>query len=106
KQRTIHLEVMPDYLAVGSNADWVRVPMNPYTAQRIADAFGCQLPTTRIADEVWRSATVKLVPLPLSVDRDAPATFAKHHALIEAQRAGEPLGKLVAGAKKDVVVTN
>jgi hypothetical protein len=104
--RTATIDVMPDYLAVGSDADWVRVPMNPYTAQRVADAFGCQLPTRKIADAVAKAAGVKLVPLPLSIDREAPATFAKHHALIEAQRTGEPLGKLVGGVKKDVVVTN
>ena len=80
--------------------------MNPYTAQRVADAFGCQLPTRKVANEVARAATVKLMPLPLTIDREAPATFAKHNALIEAQRAGEPLGKLVSGVKKDVVVTN
>jgi hypothetical protein len=104
--RTATIEVMPDYLAVGSDADWVRVPMNPYTAQRVADAFGCQLPTRKIADAAAKAAVVKLVPLPLSIDREAPATFAKHHALIEAQHAGEPLGNLVSGVKKDVVVTN
>jgi hypothetical protein len=104
--RTATIEVMPDYLAVGSDADRVRVPMNPYTAQRVADAFGCQLPTRKIVDAVAKAASVKLVPLPLSIDREAPATFEKHHALIEAQRAGEPLGKLIGGVKKDVVVTN
>jgi hypothetical protein len=97
---TATIEVMPDYLAIGSDADWVRVPMNPYTAQRVADAFGCQLPTRKIADVVAKAAAVKLVPLPLSIDREAPATFAKHHALIEAQRAGESLGKLVGGSRR------
>jgi hypothetical protein len=106
KSHTAVIDVMPDYLAVGSDTDWVRVPMNPYTAQRIADAFGCQLPTRKMANEIARSAAVKLIPLPLSIDREAPHTFAKHHALIEVQRAGEPLGKLVDGVKKDVVVTN
>ena len=44
KYHTANYEVMPDYLAVGSDADFVRVPMSPLTAQRIADIFGCALP--------------------------------------------------------------
>jgi hypothetical protein len=42
----------------------------------------------------------------LSENREAPATFLRHHALIEEQREGKKLGELVAGIKKDVVVTN
>src|SRR5262245_9451451 len=50
------IEIMPDYLAVGSDADFVRIPMTPMTAQRIADAFGCALPTRKISDEVYKNA--------------------------------------------------
>jgi hypothetical protein len=106
KGHTATFEVMPDYLAVGSDADFVRVPMTPMTAARIADAFGCALPTRKVVDEVYRAATVKLDPKPLTEDREAAATFLRHNALIEEQRAGRKLGELVAGIKKDVVVTN
>jgi hypothetical protein len=99
-------EVMPDYLAVGTDADFIRLPMTPMTAQRIADAFGCSLPTRKIVDEVYRQASVKLEPLPLTDQREAVATFALHHDLIEKQRTGKELGALVVGTKKDVVVTN
>ena len=47
KEQAAVLEVMPDYLAIGSDADFVRVPMTPMTAARIADAFGCSLPDTQ-----------------------------------------------------------
>lgn len=103
---TAVFEVMPDYLAVGSDADFVRVPMTPQTAARIADAFGCALPTRKVVDDVYRAATVKLDPKPLTKEREAAATFARHNALIEEQRAGRPLGELVAGVKKDVVISN
>jgi hypothetical protein len=106
KEHTATYEVMPDYLAVGSNADFVRVPMSPLTAQRIADAFGCTLPTRKIADDVYKQAAVKLAPIPLTEGREAVETFMKHNDLIEKQRAGKELGQLVAGIKKDVVVTN
>ncbi|HEX4607336.1 MAG TPA: hypothetical protein VH092_03945, partial [Urbifossiella sp.] len=106
KEHIAVIEVMPDYLAVGSDTDFVRVPMTPQTAARIADAFGCTLPTRKVVDEVYRAAAVKLEPKPMVVDRESPTTFLRHNALIEEQRAGHPLGALVAGVKKDIVVTN
>jgi hypothetical protein len=106
KEHSIRYDVAPDYLAIGSDADFVRMPMTPATAARIADAFGCALPTRKIVDDVYRNAALKLAPKPLTMDREAPSTFLQHHRLIEEQRAGHPLGELIAGIKKDVVVTN
>src|SRR5262249_23857811 len=106
KEHTATIEVMPDYLAVGSDADFVRTPMTPTTAAKIADAFGCALPTRKIVDDIYKTAAVKLEPKPLTKDREAPETFLQHHLLIEEQRKNSPLGELVAGIKKDVVVTN
>ncbi len=106
KEHTATIEVMPDYLAIGSDSDFVRAPMTPMTAARIADVFGCALPTRRIVDEVYRTAQVKLEPRPLTRDRESATTFLEHNRIIEAQRAGKNLGDLVAGIKKDVVVTN
>lgn len=106
KDRTGVMEVMPDYLAVGGDADFVRVPMTPMTAMRVADVFGCALPTRKMVDDIHRAAAVKLEPKPLTKDREAPATFLEHNVLIEQQREGRKLGELVSGVKKDVVVSN
>jgi hypothetical protein len=106
KEHVAVIEVMPDYLAVGSDTDFVRVPMTPQTAARIADAFGCALPTRKIVDEVYRASAVKLEPKPLTEARESPATFLRHNAIVEEQRRGKKLGELVAGVKKDVVVSN
>jgi hypothetical protein len=100
------VDVMADYLALGSDTDFVRVPMTPQSAQRVADAFGCALPTRKLVDEVYRNSTVKLEPIPLTEAREATETFAHHNGLIEKQRDGKALGALVAGIKKDLVVTN
>lgn len=105
-KHTAQVEVMSDYLAVGSDADFVRVPINPLTAQRVADAFGCALPTRKVVDAAYREAAVKLEPRPLTEAREAVTTFVRHHGIIEGQRAGRELGLLVAGIKKDVIVTN
>ncbi len=99
-------EVSPDYLSIGSDDDFVRVPMTPMAAQAVADAFGCTLPTRKMVNDIYDQAPVKLAPLPLTEDRQAVTSFLQHNGLIEWQRQGQPLGELVAGIKKDIVVTN
>jgi hypothetical protein len=102
----IVFEVMPDYLAVGSDEDFVRMPMTPASAMMIAEGFGFSLTTTKIADAIYEQSDLKLEPKPLTENRDAVLTFVQHNAIIEQQRAGKKLGLLVAGIKKDVVITN
>jgi hypothetical protein len=104
--RTIAYEVMPDYLAIGSDEDFVRMPMNPYTAQAFCDAFGFVLPTRKMVNDIWQASSVRVDPHPLTVEREAPATFHQHHRIIEEQLAGARRGALVGGIKKDVVVSN
>lgn len=99
------LVVMPDYLAIGGDDDFVRMPMTPQTAQRIADLFGCTLPTRKMVDAIDAQAELHLEPRPLTIDREAVKTFAEHNAIIEGQRAGQRLGLLTIGIKKDVVLT-
>jgi hypothetical protein len=103
---TAAYDVAPDYLAIGSDEDFVRVPVTPMTAQAVADAFGCTLPTRKMVDDIYSQAEVKLAPLPLTEERTAVVTFLQHNGLIEWQRQDKPLGALVAGIKKDVVITN
>jgi hypothetical protein len=106
--RTATYRVTPDYLAIGSNDDFVRMPMMPDTAQAIADAFGCLLPTRRMVNDIWTDAAVKLAPFPISpavTDITQVSTFWQHNVSVEAQRASYPLGPLVGGIKKDVVIT-
>ena len=100
----------PDYLAVGTDADYFLTPMSPFTAQRLAGRLRCQLPTRKIVDAIWQAAAVKLAPAPLTPGADMVTVrqFAKHNSIIHTQRRAQaafPLGKLVAGHKKDVVIT-
>jgi hypothetical protein len=103
------IQVMPDYLAIGSNEDFVRMPMTPQTAQRIADLFGCVLPTRKLVDAIDIAAKTRIVPHPMTVDRESPRTFAEHNEIIEKQRgteaADQPAGSLITGIKKDIVLT-
>ena len=106
KTHEVIYQVMPDYLAVGSDRDFVRLDITPMTAQAIADAFDCSLPTVKMVDEIYLRAEVKLEPRPLAKDRESVLTFIQHNSIIEDQRKGKRLGALVAGIKKDVVITN
>jgi hypothetical protein len=94
---------MPDYLMIGSNDDFIRVPMQPKTAQKIANYFGFFLSTPKICDDIYSAAKVKLEPHPLTVARDSFYTFAEHNKIIENQR--QQRKGLIAGIKKDVVIT-
>lgn len=96
--------VMPDYLMIGSDEDFVRMPMQPKTAQKIADTFGFFLSTRKICNDVYKAAVVKLEPRPLTVDRDSLYTFVEHDKIIEEQRQGAK--GLIAGIKKDVIITS
>jgi len=101
----------PDYLAVGTDADYFLTPLTPGTAQRIADLTGCSLPTRKIADAIYAAAEVKLAPSPIppSPAMTTVPVFATHNTIVKTQRAAflrsAPLGALVAGHKKDVVIT-
>lgn len=107
---TVTLCVLADYLSVGSNADHVLVPMSLPSALAVARAFGFVLPTRHIVDAIYAQASVHLAPLPLppgDLMRSA-AYLLRHDALVRAQRdaTAAPLSALVAGHKKDLVLSN
>lgn len=103
--------VMPDYLAVGSNSDYVRFPMGPRTAQAIGDAFRCIMPTRKMVNDIYAAAAVKLAPHPYSptvYNIESVEVFNLSNTTIEQQRtaAGATLGSLLGGTKKDVMITS
>ncbi|AKT38119.1 uncharacterized protein CMC5_022610 [Chondromyces crocatus] len=105
---SVSLWVMPDYLAVGDDGDAMRVPMSPVTAQLVADRFGCVLPTSKLVDIIYRLAPTKLTPYPMPVgDRMVRMEeFARHSRIIDKQLDKLAVHGLVAGHKKDIVLTN
>lgn len=106
----VSYEVMPDYLAVGSDTDFCRIPMNPHTAQRLASIFGASLITPKLSDHIFENAKIKLEPfnyIPVGNANELVMRFEDHNRQIEKQirGAGGSAGDLVAGIKKDVVLT-
>ena len=95
--------VSPDYLSIGIDEDWARIPLTPMAAQKIADSFHCFLPTRKMVDLIYQQATVKLEPVPMYAFRDSSVTMWQHHLIIEGQRKGRK--GLIAGIKKDVVIS-
>lgn len=106
----ITLCVMPDYLAVGSDQDFVRIPLGLPAANRLAERFDMLLPTARMVDAIHAQARVRLTPSPMTPGAQMASTgyLVTHNATVEAQRraTGAALGHLVSGHKKDVVLTN
>lgn len=100
--------VMPDYLAIGSQEDHVRIPMTPGTAQAIADRLGASLPTTRLVDEIHRQADRQLRPQPLppGPEMGSNAYYQRHQDAVASQLGAWPEGALISGHKKDLVVSN
>ena len=108
---SVEYDVMSDYLSIGTNEDYCRIPMGPGTAQQIADAFGCMLTTTKLCDDIWEHATVHLNPIPYAPVGDNNSQvykFVEHNTDINASRelAGGQVRELIAGIKKDVVICN
>jgi hypothetical protein len=103
------LSVAPDYLAIGSDEDHLLTPLTPQAAQEVADRLGCILPTPLIVDATYRAADLKLVPAPIppSAAMVNVETWVQHQEMIRSQVQGSSRsGPLIAGHKKDVVVTN
>jgi hypothetical protein len=104
--------VTPDYLAVGSDDDYFLMPMTPLLAQRIATATATMMPTRLMVDQIWQTATLKLSPrtIPPSDQMTSIAVMYDHHIMVWEQRERaldeHPFGTLVAGHKKDVVISN
>jgi predicted RNA-binding protein len=107
---TLTYLVMPDVLCIGSNEDYVRMPMNPHTAQAIADKYDCTLPTKKMADQIWKNAVNKLEPKPwgppYDLDMEKTHRIGTHNSTIQAQLSGLDPTALTSGHKKDVVLTN
>jgi hypothetical protein len=107
---TVTLFVMPDYLSIGSDQDFIRIPMGLHAATAIADHFGFILPTRKIVDAIFSQSafTLKPEPLPAGAQMRSTAYYETHNRMIREQRLalGCPLGELLSGHKKDVVLTN
>lgn len=109
--------VAADYFTIGEEGDRMRCPLSGPGAQAVADATQMMLPTPKMVDAIWRAARTKLVPITggevgiriATEDQCSPRAFAAHDVAIARQlhlRPDPDVPGLVAGHKKDVVLTN
>lgn len=108
REHTATVWCAPDYFGIGTDDDWLRTPITPQLAQRLADRLDCVLPTPKLVDAIWAQAAGKVEPHPFHPrDNDilSVAVFAQSHAAIEAARGNAPRDALLAGHKKDVVLS-
>lgn len=107
--RVAVIHVMNDYLAIGSDDDFIRMPMTSAAAQSLCDDLDMTLPTKRMVDAIYFQADAKLPPSYIDggPTDDGLADFLFHQETLEARRkkAGFTLGQLLAGHKKDIVLT-
>lgn len=109
-QHSLKIQVLPDYLTIGTDSDRFRVSLNPLSHQKVADAWHCVLPTYHLVDEIWHAAAkVPAQPWGPPYDASMMSTdrLAAQNAKIEATMLslGIDPTHLVAGHKKDVILT-
>ncbi len=110
KDVQITICVTPDYLAVGNDRDYVRVPMGLPAAAKVANKFGFVLPTTKMVDAIYAQAGLQLSPNPMQPGSQMSSTayLKQHNATVTGQRhaSRNKSDTLVAGQKKDLVLSN
>ncbi len=101
----VSLAVSRDVMAIGSDTDYLLIPVLPLTAQRIVNIFDASLPTRKISDLIHRRATVKTTPHPMTPDSTMSTipVYLRYDSIV---RAHYRSGDFVAGHKKDIVITN
>ncbi len=110
---TAEFQVLPDYLAIGSNEDFVRVPLTPAIARAVANRYGFDLPTEKLCKAIYNQPdAVKMVGVGL-VNQKSDTNYMqgngfalKHDGLIDDQLQNVPKGTLIAGHKKDIILSN
>jgi hypothetical protein len=101
-----------DYLAIGSDQDYLYIPVTPGTAQYLADSLHGLLPTKKLVDVIYHHAEIRLVPQPIppSDTMTTVPVFRQHTDSVMHQFSCRKLDRLpdqlVAGHKKDIILSN
>jgi hypothetical protein len=110
KRLQVTICVTPDYLAIGSDDDYLRVPMGLGSAMTLAYNFGFMLPTPKMVDAIYQQASAHLSPSPMKPGPEMISTgyFVRHNHTIEEQMSEAEVQDdgLLAGHKKDLVLSN
>ena len=106
-----------DYFAIGTPEDYVYVPLDPPTAERLCRKKGWTFPTKKMVELIFEQADCKIFAIdgqagpwgpPYGADMMTVARFAEHSERIQDQIAENEaaLAGILAGHKKDLVLSN
>jgi hypothetical protein len=97
----------PDYVCVGSDDDFARMPITMRTTRKLCAAAGAMPPTKLLVDALYAAAPFKVTSPTMSPGSWRLADVVSHHEVIARRltKAGGQPGDLVAGCKKDIVIT-
>jgi len=107
QEYTLRYYASQDVLSIGTDEDFVRLPLSPPALALLVKAHQCLLPTPRMVDQIHQaSIRLKPIPIPPSAAMTSVAEFARHNHLIEEQlrTLTIPEHTILAGHKKDVVI--
>jgi len=109
--------VYNDYLCLGNNTEWFHCPMSPLTCAELMAKYDLVLPTPKMVQQIYSAAKIKPRAISWSelyknetkkFNRDSTKCYLDHSKKVQEQmiQAGWNSGDLVAGHKKDIVLTN
>lgn len=101
-----------DYIAIGSDEDYMYMPMTPTCAQYLADSLNCTLPAKKMVDMIYSAAEDKLYPQPIppSTQMTTIPVFMQHTDSVTLQihelGIDRSANHITGGHKKDIIISN
>lgn len=99
------LHVAPDFFGIGTNDDWIRMPMYPGTAQKVVERLGMRLPTRKMADAIHAAARRVRMPY-IASNKESNAAYVSANNTITSRVASILQGALIDGQKKYILASD
>jgi hypothetical protein len=112
KSNELQYYVSKDYLCLGENENYLMIPAFPTTVTEYLNSIDCTLPTVKMVDQIYNQAEIKIPARPQRPNPGESITSTRLYIEIDAAIKRErvsrfgTIDKLVAGHKKDIVLSN
>ena len=109
---TLQYFVSKDYFAIGENTDYLLMPVCPKTILPLLTKLDCSLPTVTMVKQIYQQADIKIPARPQRPNFGESIISTRLYIEIdkaikkERVKVNADLDKLIAGHKKDVVLSN
>jgi hypothetical protein len=110
---TLVYYIRPDYLCLGEDSDFFHIPMTPPAAKNWMQKNNFSFPTKTMVDQIFKQCEMKVRPYTFgSLSKEVQKLRMENTAVYVDQSKkiqaviGTNIGKLIAGHKKDVVLSN